>query len=462
VNPISGSPSPDATPPAADPAENPYASPAAPLETETLQNSSALARAAEELHDPYAALRYRDYRLYLSGNLLASLGLQMQKVSIGWEMVERSSSVSEAAMRVGWVGLVQVIPVVVLAIPVGQVVDRVNRKHVIMTAAALYGFGALGLAYASFIAAPLGWMYFCLLLNGIARAFQQPAKAAFLPQIVSKESFSNAVTWNTGGFHLASIVGPMLAGVLLRVSQHAAVVYVLDSLAVFTLVMLLSLVVGRPYQPRIEPVTLRTLGAGLGFVWRTKLILGAITLDMFAVLLGGAVALLPIYADSILHVGAIGLGCLSAAPAVGALTMTLMLAHRRPLERAGAALLWSVAGFGVATIVFGVSRNFWLSLAMLFLTGAMDNISVVLRHTLVQVMTPAQMRGRVAAVNSMFIGASNELGGFESGLMAALFTPTISVISGGIGTLVVVAAVATAWPVVRKYGRLGSGGSEEW
>jgi MFS family permease len=434
------------------------------VEPATTQPGAAepIIAAAAELHDPYAALRYRDYRLFLTGNVLASIGLQMQRVSVGWEIVNRSSSVEQAAMRVGWVGLVQVIPVVLLAIPVGQVVDRVNRKHVIMTAAALYGFGALGLAYAAFIQAPLGWMYFCLLLNGIARAFQQPAKAAFLPQIVSKASFSNAVTWNSGGFQLASIAGPLLAGVLLRMSQSAALVFVLDSLAVFTLVMLLALVVGRPYRPEIEPVTLRSLLAGLGFVWNSKMILAAVTLDMFAVLLGGAVALLPIYAKEILHVGAVGLGCMSAAPAIGALVMTLVLAHRPPLDRAGPALLWSVAGFGVATIAFGLSRNFWLSMAMLFLIGALDNISVVVRHTLVQVMTPAQMRGRVAAVNSMFIGASNELGGFESGLVAALFTPTISVVSGGIGTLAVVAAVAGLWPVVRKYGRLGSGGSGEW
>jgi MFS family permease len=442
VNDDSGLPLPENVPEAA------YAAPEPPLE---------LPR-----HDPYSALRSRDYRLFLTGNLLASLGLQMQRVAVGWEIVQRSSTVEQAALRVSWVGLVQVLPVILLALPVGHVVDRSNRKHVIMAGAAMYGFGALGLAFASFIGAPLIWMYLCLLLNGIARAFQQPAKAAFLPQIVSQESFSNAVTWNTGGFHLASIVGPLAGGLLLGLYRSAALVFVIDSLAVFTLLVLLIFVVGRPYKPNIEAMTVRTLVAGLGFVWKTKLILGAVTLDMFAVLLGGAVALLPIYAESILHVGAIGLGCLTAAPAVGALAMTFVLAHRPPLERAGLSLLWSVTGFGVATIIFGLSRDFWLSLAALFMTGALDSISVVVRHTLVQVLTPNEMRGRVAAVNSMFIGASNELGAFESGQVAALFSPTISVVSGGVGTLLVVAVVAWLWPVVRKYGRLGSGVTTPW
>jgi hypothetical protein len=203
-------------------------------------------------------------------------------------------------------------------------------------------------------------------------------------------------------------------------------------------------------------MSVESLLAGIRFVWQTKLILAAVTLDMFAVLLGGAVALLPIYAKTILHVGPFGLGCMSAAPATGALLMAFALAHRRPMSKAGPAMLWSVAGFGLATIVFGLSRSFPLSLAMLFLTGAMDSISVVVRHTLVQMQTPDRMRGRVAAVNSMFIGASNELGGFESGLMARLFSPIFSVVSGGLGTLAVVALVALAWPELRRYGALGT------
>lgn len=423
----------------------------------------------DDPHDPYAAMRSGDYRLFLTGNLLASLGLQMQKVAVGWEIVQRAPEdldlaqrIAWSSLRLGWVGLVQVLPVIVLAIPVGHVVDSVSRKKVIMAAAGLYSLSALGLAYASHVGAPLIWVYLSLLLGGVARAFQQPAKAAFLPQIVDKQSFSNAVTWNTGGFHLASILGPLLAGLLLELYHNPAVVFAIDAVAVFTLLALLTRVVGRPFTPTVEPLSLGSMAAGVGFVWRTKLILGAVSLDMFAVLLGGAVALLPVYARDILHVGAIGLGGLTAAPAIGALLMTFVLAYRRPLERAGPAMLWSVAGFGLATIVFGLSRNYWLSLAMLFLTGSLDAVSVVVRHTLVQVMTPNAMRGRVAAVNSMFIGASNELGGYESGQVAYWFGPTFSVVSGGIGTLLVVLLVATAWPSVRRYGKLGSGGSDQW
>jgi MFS family permease len=201
-------------------------------------------------------------------------------------------------------------------------------------------------------------------------------------------------------------------------------------------------------------VTLQTLVAGFVFVWQHPVILAALALDLFAVLLGGATTLLPIYATEILKVGAIGWGWLEAAPAVGAMLMAIVLAHRPPLKHAGRALMWSVVGFGVATIVFGFSRNFWLSLAMFFLTGALDNISVVVRHTLVQSLTPDPMRGRVSAVNGMFIGASNELGGFESGMVASLASPTISVVAGGIGTLAVVGIVALLCPQLRRYGRL--------
>jgi MFS family permease len=418
--------------------------------------------ASSNPHDPYSALRILDYRYYVSGNLLASLGLQMQKVAVGWEIVDRlQHDPRAAAMAVGWVGFVQVLPVIFLAIPVGHVIDRSDRKRVIMAAAALMAASSLGLAAASVVQAPLLIMYACLLASGVGRAFSQPAKAAFLPQIVPRDRFSNAVTWNTGGFHLASILGPLLAGGLIYQTHSPALVYTVDALFVLTLLSLLTLVAGRAYKPHNEPLTLQSLTAGIGFVWRTKLILGAITLDMFAVLLGGAVALLPIYARDILYVNAFGLGCLTAAPAIGALTMTFFLAHRPPMKNAGPALLWAVAGFGVATIVFGVSRNFWLSLTMLLATGALDQISVVVRHTLVQLMTPDAMRGRVAAVNSMFIGASNELGGFESGLVAALFSPVVSVVSGGIGTLVVVAAVASVFQQIRRYGQLGVSGDWE-
>jgi MFS family permease len=436
-------------------------------------NEAESSNPGPDRHDPYAALRIADYRYFLGGNLLASLGLQMQKVAVGWEIAARfappagadeatrMAALRATSMALGWVGFVQVLPVIFLAIPVGHVIDRSDRKRVIMGAAALMAASSLGLAIASRLQAPMLVVYACLLASGVGRAFSQPARAAFLPQIVPRDRFSNAVTWNTGGFHLASVLGPLLSGFLIWLTQQATLAYAVDALFVLTLVTLLTMVTGRPYQPHNEPLTLKSLTAGIGFVWRTKLILSAITLDMFAVLLGGAVALLPLYANEILYVNAIGLGCLNAAPAIGALLMTFALAHRPPMRNAGPALLWAVAGFGVATIVFGLSRNFWLSLTMLLATGACDQISVVVRHTLVQLMTPDDMRGRVAAVNSMFIGASNELGGFESGLVSALFSPVVSVVSGGIGTLAVVAGVALVWPQIRSYRQLGVSGDWE-
>lgn len=428
--------------------DNPYAAPQTPPPPDS--------------HDPYAALRLPDYRRYITGNLLASLGLQMQKVAVGWEITDRLyPDLKAATIAVGWVGLVQVLPVIFLAIPVGHVIDRSNRKRVITGAAILMAASSLGLAVASTLHAPLLVFYACLLASGVGRAFSQPAKHAFLPQIVPRDRFPNAVTWNTGGFHLASVLGPLLAGALIHLTRQPALVYAADTLFLLTLTVLFLFIVGRPHKPASEPLTMGSLLAGIGFVWRTKLILSAITLDMFAVLLGGAVALLPIYERDILKAGPIGLGVLSAAPAVGALLMTFVLAHRPPLRNAGPALLWSVAGFGVATIVFGLSRNFWLSTAMLFMTGAFDQVSVVVRHTLVQLMTPDSMRGRVAAVNSMFIGASNELGGFESGFVAWLFSPVVSVVSGGIGTLLVVGAVSLIWPQIRRYRQLG-GMSADW
>lgn len=402
-------------------------------------------------HDPYTALRLPDFRRYLTGSVLANFGMQMQTVAVGWEIYERTGS----AMALGWVGLVQFAPVLALALVAGQVADKFDRRRIVLTAQLFIAAASLGLTTISLLRGPVLAMYGCLLLSGMARAMNQPAKASLLPQIVPRERFSNAVTWSGGGFQLASVLGPGVGGLLIALFGRAFPVYILDASATLTFAFLLSRIRPPRFTPSSETPTVQTLLAGVAFVWQKKIILGTITLDLFAVLLGGAVTLLPVYAKDILQVGPTGLGWMRAAPSIGALLMSFTLAHRPPLERAGRAMLWSVAGFGVATIVFGLSRSFWLSLAMLFLTGALDMISVVVRHTLVQLLTPDAMRGRVSAINGLFIGASNELGGFESGLVAALFNPTLSVVSGGIGTIVAVMAVALLWPQVRRYGRLG-------
>lgn len=402
-------------------------------------------------HDPYAALRVRDYQLFLPGNTLANLGMRMQSAAVYWEIYERTGS----ALYLGYVGLVQILPVILLALPAGHAADRFSRKRILMIAEVVIALCSAGLAINSVWGHSVQAIYGLLLLTGVARAFQQPARSAFVPLIVPRAIFSNAVMWNTSAFQVSSILGPACGGLLISLTGDATIVYVGDALFALTFFATVSMIRGaRQVVHADEAPSVRSLLAGATFVYRHKVVLGALTLDLFAVLLGGAVALLPIYAKDILRVGAWGYGLLEAAPSVGALLMSFVLAHLPPLRRAGRALLWCVVGFGIATIVFGFSRNFALSMFMLFLTGVFDTVSVVVRHTLVQLLTPDEMRGRVSAVNGLFIGISNEMGGFESGLVAQFFGPVASVVSGGVGTIVVVAAAAFLWPELRRVGKL--------
>ncbi len=407
--------------------------------------------------DAYAALRVSDFRLFLAGHLLSVLGVQMQTIAVAWQLYEKTSS----AWVLANVGLIQVIPMLGLAPLAGQAADRFDRRKTLMTATLMAVTSAFGLALVSWRGGNVSLTYLCLFLSGVARAFQGPARSSLMPQLVSREVFGNAVRWNAGGFELSSMLGPALGGLLIYMFGAATPVYAFAGLgSVCYLTMLASLTKRRYVAEKTARAespnrsNLQALAVGFNYVWRTKLLLAAITLDMFAVLLGGAVALLPIYAKDILQVGPAGLGWMQAAPSLGAVTMALVTTHLPPFKRAGRALLWAVVGFGVATIGFGVSRIFWLSLVMLFLTGAFDNISVVVRQTLATILTPDEMRGRVSAVNGMFISASNELGRFESGAVAALFGPVFSVVSGGVGTLIVVATVALSSPQLRLYGKL--------
>jgi MFS family permease len=408
-----------------------------------------------EKRDPYAALRVRDFRLFLSGHLLAVLGVQMQTTAVGWHLYEKTNS----DLALGMVGLVQIVPMLGLALPAGQAADRFDRRKTLMSATTLAMVAAFGLAAAEMWAsANVTLIYAFLFLSGLARAFQGPARSSLMPQLVPPQIFSNAVSWNISGFELSSMTGPALAGLLIYLFGGVTPVYALAGLGSVIYFVMLATLTRRSYaaESRVSQTDLKTLVAGFRYAWNTKLLFWAMSLDMFAVLFGGAVALLPVYAKDILGVGPAGFGALQAAPSLGAIMMALLTTHLPPLNRAGKALLWSVAGFGVATIVFGLSRNFWLSLAMLFLTGAFDNISVVIRHTLATILTPDEMRGRVSAVNGMFISASNELGRFESGSVAALFGPIFSVVSGGVGALIVVATVTLSSPQLRRFGRLDS------
>jgi MFS family permease len=399
-------------------------------------------------HDPYAALRYRDCRLFMVGWVVAIVGSQIQSVAIGWELFRRTHS----SMALGWVGLVQGAPVILLSIPAGQLADKLDRRKILIFTQSCAALCSIGLALLSIKQGSISFMYGVLGLGAVFQAFGWPARSALLTQTVPTELLANATTWSSSGFQVASVVGPALGGFILLKSVAAA--YLLDASCQATYAFVLWLLVLRPTLRSSEPANWRTVSAGVRFVRENPLILAIITLDLFAVLLGGATYLLPAFADQILHVGAAGFGWLRAAPAFGAFGMAMFIAHRPPMQRAGRALLLAVGGFGLATIVFGFSKNFWLSLAMLGLTGAFDNVSVVVRHTLVQVLTPDEMRGRVSAVNNIFIGASNELGGFESGATARFFGPIASVIGGGIGTIAVVLTVMFVWPEVRKFGSL--------
>jgi MFS family permease len=293
------------------------------------------------------------------------------------------------------------------------------------------------------------------LLIGVCHAFATPASQALMPQLVPPEHFPNAVAWNSSIWQTAAITGPALGGMLIHVSGGPQLVYFIDA-AICSIAALLvcriragSAIAAEKRAPNSE-----TLLAGIRYVWEKKVVLGAITLDLFAVLLGGAVALLPFYAKDILHVGSLGYGLLRAAPSIGAAAMAVIVAHLPPFERAGRLMLLAVALFGVLTIVFGLSRSFVLSFAALMALGAADMISVVIRHTLVQIVTPHEMRGRVSAVNAVFIGASNQLGEFESGVTAQCFGLVPSVVIGGVGTLLVVVVIALLFPELRRFGRL--------
>jgi MFS family permease len=418
---------------------------------------------------PYAIFRNRDFTLYLIGRFVAVLGQQMFAMALGWEIYERTCQTPYSALALGLVGLTLMVPMFLFTLPAGHIADNYNRKRIIVLMTAVMAAASLGVAVISALQAPVYWIYVCLFIGGTARTFSWAANAAFLPALVDRKNFPRAVNWNAAMFQLSCIVGPAAAGAIIAaMSRHttspAALVYVLNALASLVFCVLIGMVRRQHTVAVKEPMTLQALLTGFKFVYASKIILGIITLDMFAVFLGGATALLPIYAKEILFVGPGGLGFLQAALPMGSVLCVFILNHRPPLQKAGRSMLWAVAAFGLGTIAFGFSKWYWFSFLMLFICGTVDNISVVVRHTLVQMLTPDDKRGRVSAVNNLFIGTSNELGGFESGTVAQIFGPTIgntivagaviAAVSGGVGTILTVLAVAWLWPEIRKYGRL--------
>jgi MFS family permease len=446
---------------------------------ENLPDEPIIKPAAES---PYSVLRNADFVRYLIGRFVASLGQQMLVVAIDWELYRRTHS----ALSLAFVGLSVMVPMILCTIPAGHFADTFNRKKIILITTLVLAAASLGLTLASAFLSNVLWIYFFLAVIGAARTFLWPASAAFVTSLVPRDQFARAVTFNSGAFQFSSVIGPVAFGAVVALTPRAVQnntawpVYALNvaaSLACFALVAPIKHI---HKEKSAEPVSFKSLVEGFRFVYQNKIILGVITLDLFAVLLGGAVTILPMFADDIFHAGPGGLGWLRNAMAVGAVVCAAIIAHRQPLQKAGKTMLLSVAIFGVATILFGVANKncfgnwlalpnsfwFWFSFAMLALAGFVDNISVVVRQTLVQILTPDEKRGRVSAVNSLFIGTSNELGGFRSGIVAWLFTtPTflgsaaatgaiVSTVTGGIGTILVVLAVAWIWPEIRKYGKL--------
>ena len=434
-------------------------------------------------HDPYAAFRFPAFRFYTSGNLISVIGRLMFMVAVEWEIYARTHS----ATALGLVGLMIALPVVLLSLPAGHIADRFPRKRIVLVTQALSAICSLALAFVSWqhLAIP-NWpvlqkgnhflsgiasiferhtsyfhfddlsiplIYLILLIAATARTFGWAARSSYFPQLVPRDAFANAVTWNSSVFQIGSVIGPAIGGLLI-VRAGFPFIYLLDAICAMSFFLLVLPIRSSDRGSSSERNAWRSLQEGIRFMLSKKVILATITLDMFAVLLGGATALLPIFADQILHCGPIGLGWMRAAPGIGAFIMALLIAYLPPMKHAGKTLLWCVTGFGLVTIIFGLSHSLWLSLAMLFMTGVFDSVSVVVRHTLLQLLTPDTMRGRISAVNNIFIGTSNELGALESGLTAALFGPVVSVVAGGVGTILVVLGVSWIWPETRKIGAL--------
>lgn len=374
----------------------------------------------------------------------------MINVAVGWLLYERTAD----AWALGFVGVAELTPVLFLMVIAGNAADRYPRRNVGIFAHAVLTGAALGLTSLSWSNGPTWMIYLLLMLIGTARAFASPSVNTILPQLLAKEEFNNANAWLSSTFQLAAISGPAAGGLLIAATGSATASFAIAAIGQLLFIAMLRTMPVRVPPPPAGKRRAADVFAGFSFVRRNPLFLAAITLDLFAVLFGGAVALLPIFAKDILQVGPSGLGWLRATPGLGALAMALITTRVRPWRRPGIVLLWAVAGFGLATIGFGLSRSFALSLLCLFLTGVFDNVSVVIRLTLEQTITPDHLRGRVSAINYVFIGFSNEFGAFESGATAALFGPTLSVVGGGIATILVVAVVRAAWPQLARIGPL--------
>jgi MFS family permease len=408
--------------------------------------------AAPELpHDPYASLRIPNFRWFIVSLLTMNVATQLQAVVVSWQVY----ALTRDPLSLGLIGLAEALPFIGFALPAGHIADRVRRLRIARLAlSALLGC-SLSLLWLTVRPGVLHpgrvWpIYGVIFLSGIARSFLQPARTALSAELVPRPLYPSAVTWRSSTWQLAAVMGPALGGLIYGFGNVTAAYAVDVSLMLAALLAIARIDHEPPARAASNESVLESLGSGIRFVRRQPVVLGALALDLFSVLFGGATALLPVFADRILHVGPQGLGLLRAAPAAGAVAMSLVLAHRPPLRRAGRTLFVSVALFGVTMIVFGLSRSFALSLGVLAASGMVDTVSVVVRSTLLQVLTPEHLLGRVSSVNAIFIGSSNEIGAFESGVAARLLGTVPSVVAGGMATLAVVAVTAWRVPELRR------------
>ena len=420
-----------------------------------VESSTPADVAAIQPHDSYAALRHREFRWFIVSMFAMVVSSQLQAVVVGWQVYR----ITHDPLSLGLIGLAEALPFIAIALPAGYLADRRNRRAI--SVSALFVLACCSITLYALSARPslllrvgIVPIYVVIFVSGVTRGILQPARQALSAEIIPRSMFQNAIAWRSSTWQTASVIGPAIGGLLYGfagagVSYAVAALLMLVALAAFLMMRYTPLPRGMQSESMVAELL-----TGLRFVWSEHVILAALSLDLFSVFLGGAEALLPVFASEILKVGPQGLGLLRAAPAAGAVTMGIFLAHRPPFRRAGRTMLLAVAVFALAIIGFGLSRSFYLSLGLLALSGMADNVSVVIRSTLIQLLTPTQMLGRVSAVNSIFIGSSNELGAFESGVAARLFGTVRAVVLGGSAALLVVGLTARLVPRLRNLGRI--------
>jgi len=404
------------------------------------------------------AFRSRNFRLYQGARLMAIIGAEAQSVAVAWQVYQ----ITHSPLKLGLTGLALFLPGVFCMLAAGHVADRYDRRNIILicyTLQAICSSVLLWLSLSPWALVGRTWPIYAVLIGiGVSRAFSGPASSALLPTLVPKDHFVNAVTWGATVFQIANMSGPAVGGLLFTLPlagtllwlKGAPIVYIFTLVMLIGFIVLISMIHAEPVERKPTVFNLRTMLAGLEYVWTNKLLLGSISLDLFAVMLGGAVALLPIFANEVLHAGPRGLGLLRAMPSLGALIVSLLLVVKPIKRRAGRTMLICVAIFGAATIIFGLSRSIVVSLVALFVLGAADMFSVVIRQSLLQLATPPEMRGRVSAVNWLFVGASNEFGEFESGVTASWWGAVPAVVIGGAASLLVTITASIVFPRLRR------------